>query len=162
MKLILSVCVLLLFAITLYSLVLPHYETITDGMLDDDPSFIHQYPNPDQSGGFFGGGYYTTFNGGRSINSIFNVILSGITTVIFFIPNLSRRMLLIPFVCFIVLLCFTFLEIMIAPYLLSEPDKLFLGYYLLRIAEIGIFILAFKKAQKHHRSREKELDVLDS
>ena len=48
---------ILFFIIICSSLFLPQYETLTDGMLDDLFSFMSQYPNPDQSGGFFGGGY---------------------------------------------------------------------------------------------------------
>ena len=66
----------IIFIVICCSLFLPQYEALTDGMSDDSISFMSQYPNPDQSGGFFGGGYYTTLNGFGSFNTILNVIFS--------------------------------------------------------------------------------------
>lgn len=118
-------------------------------MSDDSFGYISQYPNPDQSGGFFGGGYYTTFNGFASLNAILNVFLSLITALLIFFPGLTKKMLIAPLIIGIILFVLKILEIVIAPYLLSESDDLLSGFYILRICEIGIFWLVFSKAAKN-------------
>lgn len=141
------------------SLFLPQYETLTDGMLDDSFSFVSQYPNPDQSGGFFGGGYYTTFNGFGSFNTILNVIISFFIIIMILIKRLSRKILLSLFMLMIVLHLLSLLELIIASYLLNEPDALKIGFYILRIMEVALFYFAFVNYKQLHKTKLERADL---
>ncbi|MBR9859584.1 hypothetical protein GYB22_02310 [bacterium] len=125
------------------SLFLPQYEVLTDGMLGDSLSFISQCPNPDQSGGLFGGGYYSTFNGFGSLNTILTVVISFLITIMLFNERLSKRLLLSLFFLMIILHVLSLLKIIIAPFGLQEPDTLKIGFYAVRLLELVLFYFAF-------------------
>jgi hypothetical protein len=143
------------FIFIIYSLFLPHYQTLTDGMFHDSFSFCNQYPNKKE--GFFGGGYYTTFNGFGSLNAILNVICSFLVLMMLLFERLTRKNFRYLFVLIIILQLLSLLEIITAPLLLNEPDSLKSGYYILRILEVGLFCIAFvciKELQKQKREEE--------
>lgn len=140
------------------SLILPHYETITDGILNNSISFISQFPNPDPSG-FFGGGYYTTFNGFGSLNTIINVVISFFITIMLYKEKLSRRILLYLSILMIVLHLLSILDIIIAPFLLNESDTLKIGFYTVRLLELVLLYFAFVQV-KELQIRNTESSVL--
>lgn len=125
------------------SLFLPQYETLTDGMFDNSFSFLCQYPNKDQSGGFFGGGYYTTFNGFGSINAILNVLFSFSIMIMLVSENLSRKNLNYLIIIIALLQMHSLFDLIAAPYFLNEPDVLKIGFYILRIMEAALLYLAY-------------------
>lgn len=143
------------------SLFLPQYETLTDGMLDDSFSFMSQYPNPDQSGGLFGGGFYTTFNGFGSFNTILNVLFSFFIMIMILNDRISREILLSVFILMIILHLLSLAEIIIAPYLLREPDTLKIGFYIIRIMEMTLFYFAFVYVIQLHKTKIKRTDLIN-
>jgi hypothetical protein len=143
------------------SLFLPQYEALTDGMSGDSFSFMSQYPNPDQSGGFFGGGYYATFNGFGSLSAILNVVIAFFITIMLFIERSSRMMLLSLFILMIILHLLSLLDIIIAPFLLYEPDTLKIGFYAVRLLELALFYFAFIELKKLHKTKIKSSDLID-
>lgn len=142
-------------------LFLPQYETLTDGMSDDSISFISQYPNPDQSGGFFGGGHYTTFNGLGSLSTILNVVISFLVTFMLFIERSSRKILLSLFVLMIILHLSSLLAIIIAPFLLNEPKTLKIGFYAVGLLELALFYLALVMLNHLHKTKIERSDLID-
>lgn len=152
---------MLLFIATCCSLFLPQYETLTDGMLSNSFSYMSQYPNPNPSGGFSGGGYYATFNGFGSLNAILNVVIALFITIMLFFERSSRMMLISLFILMITLHLLSLLDIIIAPFLLNEPDTLKIGFYALRLLELTLFYLAFIELKKLRKSKIKSSDLID-
>lgn len=126
-----------------YAITLPHYETLTDGMEDESRSYINQYPNPDQSGGFFGGGYYTVYNGLGSLIALINLGISTFLFILLFIKNVQKRLVNILLLVFLITRLLMFLSNFLAIYTLSEPDKLLVGHYWLLIGEICLFSIVY-------------------
>ena len=153
---------ILFFIIICSSLFLPQYETLTDGMLDDLFSFMSQYPNPDQSGGFFGGGYYTTFNGLGSLNAILNVIISFFIMIMILNERISRKFLLSMFIFMIILHLLSLFELILSPLLLYEPDTLKIGFYILRIMEMALFYFAFVNDKQLLKIKIEREDLIDN
>lgn len=151
----------IIFILMCCSLFLPQYETLTDGMMDDSFSFMSEYPNPDQSGGFFGGGYYTTFNGFGSLSAIFNIVISFSIIILLFNERLSKKKLLFLFILMIISLILSVLDIIIAPVLLNEPDVLKIGFYTVRLLEMVLFYIAFVELKQLHKIKVKSLDLID-
>lgn len=151
----------IIFTIICCSLFLPQYETLTDGMMDDSFSFMSEFPNPDQSGGFSGGGYYTTFNGFGSLSAMLNIMISCSITIMLLIERLSRKILLFLFIFMIISLLLSFLDIVNAPALLSEPDTLKIGFYTVRLLEMVLFYLAFIEFKQLHKTKIERADLLD-
>ena len=158
----LKVVSVICFIVICCSLFLPQYETLTDGMLDDSFSYMSQYPNPDQSGGFFGGGYYTTFNGFGSFMSILNVLISFFLMIMLLIDRISRKNLVSLFIFMIVVHLLSFSEVLFAPVLLSEPIRLKVGFYFLRIMEMALFYFAFAKIEYLHKTKIERADLIDN
>jgi uncharacterized membrane protein len=131
-------------------------------MLDDSFSFMSQYPNPDQSGGLFGGGFYTTFNGFGSLNAILNVICSFFIMIMLLLESLSRKTLRYLFIFLIILLFITLIEIIIAPFLLSDPVRLKSGFYILRIMEVALFYVAYVNVKKLDKTEIEKVDLIDN
>ena len=143
------------------SLFFPQFETLTDGMLDDSFSFMGEYPNPNQ-GGFFGGGYYTTFNGFGSLNAILNALCSCLIMILLLNERLSRKTLRYLFILMIILQLLSLFEYMIAPFLLNEPDNLKSGFYILRIIEVAMFYFAFVYVKDLDKAKIKRADLIDN
>lgn len=158
LKLVSIIC----FIIVCCSLFLPQFETLTDGMLDDSFSYMYQYPNPDQSGGFFGGGYYTTFNGFGSFVSILNVLISFFIMIMLLNERLSKKNLLSLFIFMIVLHLLSFSEVLMAPFLLSEPIRFKVGFYILRIMEMALFYFAYANIKYLHKTKIERADLIDN
>ncbi|TSJ46526.1 hypothetical protein [Fluviicola chungangensis] len=144
------------------SLFLPQYETLTDGMMDDSFSFMSEYPNPDQSGGFFGGGYYTTFNGFGSTSAILNTVVSFFITIMLLNGRLSRKVLLFLFILMMITLLLSLLDIVIAPTFLNESDKLKIGFYALRVLELALFYFAYAELKRLHKTKIERSDLIDN
>ena len=153
---------IIIFIIICCSLFLPQYETLTDGMLDDAFSFLSQYPNPDQSGGFSGGGYYSIYNGFGSLNAILNVICSFLIMIMLLNKRLSRKILRYLFILMIILQLLSLIEIFIAPFLLSEADTFKSGYYILRIMEVALFYIAFVYVKDLDKTKIERADLIDN
>lgn len=130
-------------------------------MLDDSFSFISQYPSPDQSGGFFGGGYYATFNGFGSINTILTVIISFFITIMILNERLSRKLLVSLIIFMIILYLLSLFEVIMAPFLLSEPDRLKIGFYTVRILEMALFYFAFVELKQLRKTKIESADLID-
>ncbi len=126
-----------------YAFTLPHYETLTDGMEDESQSYISQYPNPDQSGGFFGGGYYTAYNGPGSLIALINLGICTFLFILLFIKKVQKRLVNILLLVFLITRLLTFLSAILAVYFLSEPDKLLVGHYWLLIGGICLFSIVY-------------------
>jgi|SRR5690554_386061 len=150
-----------IFIIICCSLFLPQYETLTDGMMDDSFSFMSQYPNPDQSGGFSGGGYYTTFNGFGSTSAILNIVVSFFITIMLVNERLSRKILLFLFILMLMTLLLSLLDIVIAPAFLNESDRLKIGFYVLRISELALFYIAYVEFKRLHKTKIERSDLID-
>lgn len=151
----------IIFIIICCSLFLPQYETLTDGMMDDSFSFMSEYPNPDQSGGFFGGGHYTTFNGFGSLSAIFNIVISFFITIMLLNKTISRKILLVLFILMIISLLLSLLDVVIAPALLSEPDTFKIGFYIVRLLELILFYLAYAKYKQQNTTKVERANLLD-
>lgn len=152
----------ILFILIVCSLFLPQFETLTDGMLDDAFSFLSQYPNPDQSGGFSGGGYYAIYNGFGSFNAIFNVICSFLIMIMLLKERLSRKKLRYLIILMLVFLLLSLFEIVVAPFLLSEADTFKSGYYILRILEVALFYIAFVYVKDLDKTKTVREDLIDN
>lgn len=142
-----------------FAITLPHYETMTDGMEDETPSYIRQYPNPDQSGGFFGGGFYTTYNGLGSVFALMNTGICILLFVLLFVKKVQKRFVNSLLILFIGSHLLIFLGNHFAGYFLSDPDKLFAGHYWLMIGEICLFTIVYYT--KNFSVKRKVMDVLD-
>ncbi len=153
---------IIIFIIICCSLFLPQYETLTDGMLDEAFSFLSQYPNPDQSGGFSGGGYYSIYNGFGSINTILTVIISFFITIMILNERLSRKLILSLIVFMIILYLLSFLEVIMAPFLLSDPDRLKIGFYNVRLLEMALFSFAFIELKQLNKAKLERTDLIDN
>lgn len=149
----------LILASLFYSLTLSNYQTITDGMEDESSSFISQYPHPDQSGGFFGGGYYTTYNGLGSIFALTNIGICTLLFIVLLLKKVHKRFVNILLFIFIGSHFLTFLGNYFAGYLLSEPDRLFIGHYWLMIGEICLFTIVYYT--KNFYVKRKVMELLD-
>lgn len=136
------ISVLLLLTI-ICSLFLPHFESLNDGMLDESISYLSKHPNPDQSGGLNGGGYYVTYNGFGSLNTIWNTVCSLIITLLIMTEKVTKQLLVYLFIFVIILFVLSIVEIFSAPFFLMETDSLKSGFYVLRILEVTLFYIAF-------------------
>jgi hypothetical protein len=137
------ICTLLLVGI-LVSLFLPFYETFQYAYLPFEGIEISSRPNPDQ-GGFFGGGFYTTFNGFGSIYALFNTVISGILVSAVISGNNFRSLWRVLCLLFIgSLLWLVFLNCCVHPSLLSPSDNQLTGFFLLTGCEIALFIVTHK------------------
>lgn len=152
---------LLIFIVLVWSLFLPQYETITDGMLRDSLGFISQYPNPDE-GGLFGGGYFTTFNGFGSLSAILNVICSFIIMIMLVLEELSLKIFKSLFILIIIFHLLSLLDIVIAPYILQDPSTLKNGFYILIIMEMALFYVAFVYVKQLPKTKNFSTDLIDN
>lgn len=134
-------CVLLLVGIVA-SLFLPFYETFQYAYLPFEGIELSNRPNP-QQGGFFGGGFYTTFNGFGSIYALFNAFISGILVSAVISGKNFRSLLRVLRLLFMgSLLWLVLLNYCVHPSMLTPPDDQLGGFYLLTSCEIVLFILA--------------------
>jgi hypothetical protein len=53
------------------------------------------------------------------------------------------------------------LEILIAPFLLNEPDTLKIGFYTVRLLELALFYFAFIELKQLHKTKIERLDLID-
>ena len=135
----------------LSALFLPFFQTETDGMQREPYKFISQYHEPD--------GFLTTYNGFGSLTAILNACWSVLLVLIGFLFRIRSK----PLVLTGLILCLLshlllLLDQIIAPYLLSEPDKFLGGYFLFTISEIGLFVCLFKIVKRHEKPSGELLD----
>lgn len=137
------------------SLFMPFFETITDGMGRESYRFISQYRTEN--------GYLTTYNGFGSLFGIFNASCSiALTTIALLFVFKSRTLVLTGLILCLLSQLLMMLDLISAPYTLSDPDKLLPGYFLLSASEIGLYICLFKYTPKGNQSRSgKLLDNLE-
>lgn len=140
-------CVLLLCGIV-FSLFLPFYETFQCAHLPFEGIELSSRPNP-QQGGFFGGGFYTTFNGFGSIYALFNTIISGIlVSAVISDKNFRSLLRVLRFLFIGSLLWLVLLNYCVHPSMLTPPDDQLSGFYLLTGSEIGLFIVASRISKR--------------
>lgn len=150
---------LTLLAILLSSLFLPYFETFNSAVIHSQNLVMSTRPNPQQSG-FFGGGYFTTYNGFASPIALFNVVISILPVVYARKIYSSKRVLTLLLMLFILSNLLHVVHMIAAPLLLSPSDTLLIGYFLMNCAETGLFILAYRQ---NHQNRSKESEeLLDS
>lgn len=139
--------IFLLFVIS--SLFMPFFQTITDGMEREPYRFIDQCRTEN--------GFLTTYNGFGSLFGIFNASCSlALTTIILLSPLKNRILVLTGTILYLLSQLLMMIDLISAPYMLSDPDKLLSGYFLLSASEIGLFICLFKcipKVRKFNSGR---------
>ena len=127
------------------SLFMPFFQTITDGMEREPYRFIDQCRTEN--------GFLTTYNGFGSPFGIFNASCSLALTTIMLLFTLKNRILVLTgLILYLFSQLLMIIDLIYAPYMLSEPDKLLAGYFLLSASEIGLFICLFKCIPKIRKS----------
>lgn len=140
---------------------LPHFEVLTDGLMDESFSFMSEYPNPDQSGGLFGGGYYTTFNGFGSLSAILHALISSILTIMLVNQRLIKAIIKVLFFLMIILNVLSMLDMVMAPAFLDDSVKLKIGFYVLRILELTLFYFAYVELNRLQKTKIESSDFID-
>lgn len=132
---------LVLLACVLLSLFLPFFESFQRAIIHSPAFVINIRPNPQQSG-FFGGGYFTTYNGFASPIAWFNVIISILFVAFAQKISSSIKILRALLILFILSNVLHLVHIIAAPFLLSPSDTLLIGYFLMTFAETGLYVFA--------------------
>lgn len=122
-------------------------------------SILHVRPNPHQ-GGMFGGGFFYTYNAFGCLPGLFNAFLSLVVFGLLFIRQLKKAVARMALAAAVLSHLLIFLNMVIAPFMLSDPDKLLIGYVLLTLAETGLFLLLFRHTEIPSRSFSNP-DLLD-
>lgn len=150
----------LLLAGATLALFLPFLESFTESIIHRPLSIISERPNP-QQGGFFGGGFYTTYNGFGSIIALFNCVI----TTLLYILIYSKTPIKTPFntllTLFIVSHLLIFAGMIMAPFVLTPPDEMLSGYFLQLFCEFSLFLLVYKARKRYLLTRASNPDILD-
>lgn len=143
----------LLLAGVISAIYLPFFESFSyDSTIDSSFSVISERPNPHQ-GGHFGGGFYVIRNGFGSIIALFNCGIGVLLFIILFLTPSKRALVNLLLVLFLFSQLLMLIGMIAAPMVLSDPDKMLAGYFLMMACEIGLFRLVYRRIKHHHSIR---------
>lgn len=135
-----QIILILILTLIVSCLFLPYFESTYFG----NEFAIISIREKGHAGGFFGIETYYLYKGFGSQHAIFNVALSSIAFLLFFINGLGKILFRIFLTLFILSHITLFVQNFTAGYLLSPPDTYKIGFILLVVSEIVLFILISK------------------
>jgi len=142
------------------SLYLPFFESFTESIIHRPLSIISERPNPHQ-GGLFGGGFYTTYNGFGSIIALFNCVIATLLYMLIFRKTPIKMPFNILLTLFIASHLLIIAGMIMAPFVLSPPDKMLSGYFLQLLCELFLFVLVYRARKRYLSTRASNPDILD-